>query len=148
MTQPLEQTAPAPIACNCGLGVLMCKTCPCTVTPDEARWLYNRGYGDRLMLNWIGDQQQPDAVFLMCAVKGFCGQIAPEQFHSSCTFLDGRDRCELHSKGLKPLEGATACCQRPNAAASELHDRITQLWMQPENQAFLERWKTKYLDIR
>lgn len=98
-----------PITCACQSCTAMCANTTCLPTPDEARALIRAGFGDRLatyrhpLLGWqmVGP-----------APKGMEGARDLTDTKRGCTFFDGQ-HCELHSIGLKPLEGRLAHHSRP-----------------------------------
>lgn len=60
----------------------------------EAAALMVAGYSDRLEVGrW-----------------GSVPMVAPKEVDGRCTFLDDKGKCQLHDKGLKPLEGRVAIC--------------------------------------
>jgi len=124
--------------CACKTCVSMCKTNPCWPTPNEVRELIKAGYGDRLMIDWWEDY--PEDIHLFCpASENFEKSRAPEAQDSieyfagwtkgRCTFLSKDNKCELHDKGLKPLEGRVATHKTENNKESErVRNYIVHLW--------------------
>ncbi len=91
----------------------MCAHSTCLPTPDEAKKLIDAGYGDRLArYEWQGcGWAVPNAVGP--APKGKAGKTLSTTQAGECTFRLEDGRCELHDKGLKPLEGRLARHDRP-----------------------------------
>lgn len=92
--------------CTCDTCVEMCSNRPCWPTPAESKAIQDAGYSSRLMRDyWVSDSHfDHDVDMLVPAIVGYEGGTAPTWPTGQCTFLkDGK--CELHDKGLKPLEG-------------------------------------------
>lgn len=110
----------SPSECGCEKCKQMCRT-PCLGTPEDIERLAIAGYADRLCLS------------LWCVGKmaGLTDKpltiVAPRQEPDGwCTFRLPDGRCELHDKGLKPLEGKLATC-RPRPADWTIDKDITWL---------------------
>lgn len=95
-----------PITCSCPKCQAMCANSTCLPTPDEARALIRAGFAARLATYKF--HPESDALsFIGPAPKGHEGARELTDTKRGCTFYaDGR--CELHSIGLKPLEGRLA----------------------------------------
>lgn len=98
-----------PITCACDRCRDACARSTCLPTPDEARALIRAGLGDRLATYEFDGQR-----FVGPAPKGQEGArgLWHTRHEGGCTFFDGR-HCELHARGLKPLEGRLAHHDRP-----------------------------------
>ncbi|QLE46489.1 hypothetical protein FD723_40470 (plasmid) [Nostoc sp. C052] len=138
---------------GCLHGVMMCQSNPCILTPEEAKNLIDKGFSDRLMIEWWdkdGDNNHPEFYFMSCAISGYEGILAPElpedpQLLDSwtkgkCTFLNQDNLCELHDLNLKPLEGHVACCHKSDAEGLILHHAIAQQWNTPQHQEFVRQY--------
>lgn len=94
-----------PIACNCSACRSMCEHSVCIPTPDEARALI------RLDPRRMARYEFPAGSVVAPAIKGKSGTLLSTR-EGPCTFY-GEHGCELHDKGLKPLEGRLARHDRP-----------------------------------
>ena len=93
------------VVCDCERCASMCAHSTCLPTPDEARALIRAGFADRLATyQWL---DAPGKRFVGPAPRGQDGARDLPHTRTGCTFFDGR-HCELHSLGLKPLEGRVA----------------------------------------
>lgn len=115
-----------PISCDCAKGVNMCKTRPCWGTPEEIAAIEKAGLGHRLMKDWWEGANR--TYFLAPAIRGFEGILAPTVPRGRCTFLTMDDKCELHDKGLKPMEGRVACCNNEIDGAT-VHRLVAETWL-------------------
>ena len=106
-------------SCTCKRCVLMCKTQPCLPTPDEARDLEAK-YPDRMVRLEMHYRVPPLKMWRkveVCSPKIVGQDTRNERDQGRCVFLDGEDRCELHNRGEKPLEGRLANHDQPTGAA-------------------------------
>lgn len=129
----------------------MCKRTPCWGTPSEVKKIIDAGLGSKLMLEYRENScvklKQVD--FLTPAVRGREGAQGPTFALGPCTFLDESDRCTLHDKGLKPLEGRVAIHVMekdddeifPIKKGDSLRDHLARMWQTPEAQAIVAAWK-------
>ena len=97
--------------CDCPKCAAMCANSTCLPTPSEARDLIRAGYGQRLATYRFWPDPKRMA-FVGPAPRGQEGARNLMHTRGGCTFFDGA-HCELHSKGLKPLEGRLAHHTRP-----------------------------------
>lgn len=145
---------------GCLWGKKMCQTNPCILTPQEAKALIDRGFSDRLMIDWwdkAGENNQPEFYFISCAIAGYENTLAPvlpedplalaSWIRGSCTFLNQENLCELHDLNLKPLEGHVACCQKNHSNALILHKAIIQQWNTPQYQEFVQYFMNKNYQV-
>jgi hypothetical protein len=98
------------------------------------------GYGDRLML----DDWPEEAEMLKPALKGEEGGLAPWRTSddNGCTFWkDGL--CELHDKGLKPLQGRLAYHGHSKEQREWIAWEIRKAWGGIEAREVLERWSQR-----
>lgn len=105
-------------SCTCKTCKEMCRR-PCWGTPVEVEKIIHAGYGKRLML-YFYDKSITDSIELLTpALKGGEGRSLHTEYfaqrNTSCTFQDKRGLCELHDKGLKPIEGRMSICAGPSA---------------------------------
>lgn len=123
---PLVDVSTVPTsACTCPACVSMCERRPCWGTPAEMDAIAAAGFGDRLMEDyWVADGG--DVAMLAPAIVGYEGREAPYWPNGRCTFLTTGGRCELHSPGLKPLEGRHASCA--SRASDIVRKEIVRLW--------------------
>lgn len=99
------------VVCSCKTCVKMCEHRPCWGTPEEIKKIIDAGYGSRLMMDyWVGVGEE-DTDVPSPAIVGYEGRRAPFIPQGRCTFLNAENLCELHDKGLKPLEGRVADCK-------------------------------------
>jgi hypothetical protein len=87
----------------------MCQHATCLPTPEEARKLIAAGFADRLA-RYEWNTPAPRAIGP--APAGLEGKTLQTTNLGRCTFFKN-DRCELHTLGLKPLEGRIAHHSRP-----------------------------------
>lgn len=161
-------------ACNCSSGVRMCHTTPCIGTVDDIERLIDAGYAKDLMLDWwvgqrtaddtassitkskndkesIAGKNNPfsdDLPYLAPALVGRESQAAPFGKTGSCTLLKD-NKCSVHDKGLKPLQGKFACCKSKAVYLDKdgdqviLDERIPILntWNTQRGKDLIERWK-------
>ncbi|MCC7017785.1 MAG: hypothetical protein IT564_11350 [Rhodospirillales bacterium] len=112
----------------------MCSFYPCWPTPDEAIALIAAGYGHSLMIDvWEDLGRCPVRLLCPKTVKG------KANIFSACSFFK-LQRCQLHTTGLKPLEGRLANHALPHRQRQEIHDEIAEMWDTPDVQAVVELW--------
>lgn len=99
------------VHCDCQTCASMCANSTCLPTPNEAQALIEAGYGPRLATYRFWPDRDNMAV-IGPAPRGREGSRNLMHTKRGCTFFDGR-HCELHSQGLKPLEGRLAHHDRP-----------------------------------
>lgn len=126
---------------DCDQGKSYCEAMPCWPTPNEAEKIIAAGLGRRLMNDyWVGDDMFPETHLVGPAIRGIEGYIAPYFKAGPCTFLTKDKKCELHDKGLKPLEGRTACCQT-DSTSDAVRRHIVKLWNEPKGKVVLTGWR-------
>lgn len=83
-------------SCDCDKCKSLCKSAPGIGTPAEMQAIRDAGLGHKLL---------PTA-YLSLSQYGIpvIDITAPKMTEQGCAFLDELGRCELHDKGLKPLE--------------------------------------------
>ena len=106
--------------CSCEKCKGLCKT-PCLGTPDDIEALIKAGYRNRLAITyWVPGM-------LLGLTKKPIKMIQPIQREDGwCTFRTSDGLCELHGKGLKPLEGKLASC-RPKPVGWTIQNDFTWL---------------------
>jgi len=116
-------------SCSCDVCVNMCRTRPCWPTPEQAAALMDAGYARRLSaVQVIAYTERGSRITaLVPAVSGKEGMVQDDLGAvGQCTFLDN-GLCELHDKGLKPLEGQVL-----------MHDKISDA----PRLKIMEQWKS------
>jgi hypothetical protein len=129
-----------PITCTgCIKGVKMCIDRPCWGTPQEIKAIIDAGYGDKLMQDyWSGELNGFDSPLVIGpAIVGHEGGNAPFWPTGRCALLTEDRLCSLHDAGLKPSEGAVACCKRGDDG---MHQRMAEAWATEEGQALAQEW--------
>ena len=140
-------------ACSCAKCISLCQN-PGWFAPDEARRAIAGGFADRMMLDyWI---TSPQNVYVLAPAAGRCAKDrAPNTeelfgdmpMHMSifnrptkgrCTFLNEKNRCELHDSGFKPMQCIAALGCEPGVFLST--EEMGQLWDNPEAQALVREW--------
>ena len=94
----MRKTGKKPVECKCQLCKMQCAKAPCIGTPADIEAIIKAGYGDRIVdASW--------AAGIMFGCMEVIDIFMPEQLpNGACAFFkDGL--CELHDKGLKPIEG-------------------------------------------
>ena len=124
-------------SCMCDECKQMCQR-PCWPTPEEAKKLIDAGYASRLMEDyWY--RSEGDIKILCPALKGYENRFTPFWPIGQCTFQDENGMCELHDKGLKPLEGRESLCH--DRTPENLRDKIVAIWDSSEAQKLVEEWE-------
>lgn len=114
--------------CSCNICKSMCKN-PCIPTPDEAMNLMNLGYNlDSRFFYLQHEDYNYDDVEVLLPYKNLdtC----------ACEFQNNEGLCELHDKGLKPLEGRLAL-HGVNYEDSS-HEVILSLWLTDKGKKVIE----------
>lgn len=126
--------------CKCQECVGYCLKRPCWPKPEEAEALINKGYAERLMLDyWVGDASDgSDIEIVSPAIVGYEGLPAPFWPQGMCTFLSADNLCELHSLGLKPFEGRVAIC---NKESPTLHEDSAYAWNNNKGRMVVLAWR-------
>lgn len=124
-----------PVTCACARCKAMCKHSTCLPTPDEARQLIAAGYRNRLTLyEWTNcGWAVPNAVGP--APKGKEGQTQHTTQAGECTFRLPDGRCDLHKRGLKPLEGRLA---RHDRAWIPIRTEVLRHWVGHDPRALMK----------
>lgn len=120
-----------PCQCSCEKCKSLCHT-PCLGTPEDIEALIQKGYGDRLVFTSWGVGVL--AGLTDKVIKMVQPRLEPNGW---CTFRREDGLCELHDKGLKPLEGKLASCKPKPAGWSLQKDftwLIAQTWLPLQDQ--------------
>lgn len=118
----------------------MCQHRPCWGTPEELTKIVQAGFGPRLMKDWWnGDDKRDYTEILSPAIVGSEGGDAPAWPTGRCTFLTQENKCELHDLGLKPTEGATACCSQDSSR--NVHFEMAKTWGTDEGRKAVQEWE-------
>ena len=137
------------VNCACDTCVAMCEEKPCHGTPDEIRRLMDAGYSDRVALYCCQN-------YSITPKLEYVEYLAPAPIHEQkgCTFLNA-GRCELHSRGLKPLEGRVVLHYTGKKKADDklfpipkgytLREYIASLWANEPAQQWVDAWKRSHL---
>lgn len=128
--------------CKCQTCSSMCRR-PCWGTPKEMQAIIDAGYGDRLMLDyWVGSEEgESSDTYLLCpALKGYESKETPwsPRSEKGCTFWK-RGLCELHDKGLKPLEARAVSCKIEEN--EDVHSYCASSWKNKKAQTLVNKWK-------
>jgi len=124
----------------------MCQRRPCWSTPEDAKNLISKGYGNCLMLDHYYDRDavdQHEFDILTPAVAGYEQQHAPFGLVGVCTFFKD-ERCKLHNLGLKPKEGREVWCRQSGDKANAIHHHIGMLWNNAGAQSIIDLWNNTY----
>jgi hypothetical protein len=122
---------------------------PCWASPEDAIKLIELEYGPMLMNDfWVGeryDNDDEDIEILGPAVVGYEGKRANGfiTFSGPCVFLTSEGACELHSLGLKPLEGRLALHGMESNKSYSIHKEIAMMWNNKEGQELVEKWRER-----
>lgn len=131
--------------CSCDICSKMC-TRPCWGTPEEIQKIIDAGLGHRLNKDFYGHSDRDDVNILGPALKGYegkhCAMIpkSPE----GCTFWKN-GLCELHTLGLKPIEGRLAYHDNDKESSTYIHQKmIPEAWDTDLGRSMVKQWCDKY----
>jgi hypothetical protein len=148
---------PKPECNGCMKGVAMCHNVPCIGTVEDIEKILDAGLGNNLMLDyWTGNPDidedssnifRKDVFYLAPATQGSQGKKAPFIRGGICAYLID-NKCSLHSKGLKPTQGRSACCKidnlyiDSNGEKRDIDERLPILmtWNTKKGKDLIERW--------
>lgn len=124
--------------CDCQECRIMCRR-PCWPTPDEAFELIAAGYAQNMMYDYWA-RIEGDIGVIAPALKGREGDHAPFMPYSEdgCTFWHN-GLCQLHDRGLKPLEGRMTYACRENEDGFD-REQLVALWDTDDGRAVVELW--------
>lgn len=123
--------------CDCEKCSFMCHA-PCCGTPEDMQKLIDAGYAKRLMLDDLPGG--PDCI--KPALKGYEGIQSPWDVASreGCTFWkDGK--CELHSLGLKPIQGKLSHHALNREENDQIGRIIDESWEDHKGDEVIKQWK-------
>ncbi len=128
-----------PTECDCARCSKMCHS-PCCGIPEDFEVLINNGYASRLML----DDWPDGETMLKPALKGYEGEIAPWETGTTegCTFWK-EGKCELHSLGLKPIQGRLALHGHSQSQLDEITTFLDDAWSDNKGEKVIEQWKNE-----
>lgn len=122
---------------------------PCWPIPSEIAPIIAAGEGHRLMLDWwVGnfrddnDEYDGDVYILCPANPGREGQEASSSFwilSEGCAFHTSDGLCQLHDRGLKPLEGRVAHHRQQNSKVN-VHELVARAWDTEEGRDVVAQW--------
>ena len=107
------------------------------------------GFGGKLMRDC--DELDEDVGILcganpgyegLCAVmdEGLSAMIVGSAIMTGCAFQLECGLCDLHGRGLKPIEGRIASCAE-SYDGEGLHEAVAATWDTDEGRRVLERWR-------
>jgi hypothetical protein len=105
------------VSCSCQQCQFMCERSPCFPTPEQVEQLINAGYKDKLMASWWADMNNLQVYALVAPIR---------REIKGCIFLNENRLCDLHDKGLKPLEGSLAMHDMPDHG---LREWVAKKWI-------------------
>lgn len=102
----------------------MCRRSPCFPDPEGVVRLISAGYKDHLRVSWHPAplHGQP-FIWPLIAPIGI-----PGPYGQQCIFFTSEGKCELHDKGLKPIEGQVAI---HNLEDGGLRKAVCFKWVSP-----------------
>lgn len=122
--------------CTCEWCVSCCMKMPCWGTPDEIRNIINAGLGAALMV--VETHHDGDIQVLCPSSSGRNDYYNYWPVRGKCVFVDDDNRCELHDRGLKPLEGRVTLHGKDHVG---LHEYVRATWQTYEGYAVIAQWK-------
>ena len=135
--------------CACQKCIGMCNR-PCWPLPEEAAYLIEQGYADRMMNDWWvgggeassdGDYQR-DIQIICPANTGNEGQRAPSWPTGTCTMLNAVELCDIHDV-CKPHEGRVA---HHDSDTGETHRAVAMAWNTDLGRSVVKLWKQAVYD--
>lgn len=122
--QEILEIEPPP-SCVCETCTKMCEREPCWGTPEEIQRIIEAGYGDKLCPEpWDGINIIPMRKMEYYGVDS----ESDIRYQMSCIFLENQ-KCILHEKGLKPIEGKLAHCSS-SKNPSDIREKLLSIWEQ------------------
>lgn len=134
-------------SCKCRSCQSMCCR-PCWGTPVDMRKIIDAGFGKALCEDtWFGDANEDNILLhvtftILCPnLKDNPRNVMPLLPYSEegCVFWN-KGLCDLHDKGLKPLEGKIAHHNRNKDYPSA----IALTWNSHEGKELIKKWREKY----
>lgn len=134
---------------------------PCWPTPEEANKLIQKGYANKLMLdywNYYEDDWGGNIEILCPANPGYEGEdapsteafsvfdmLSPTDLTSGCIMQNEKTGlCELHDKKLKPIEGRLNHHSEViggDDIINQTHEAVAMLWKSKEGLNIINKWK-------
>jgi len=131
----IEKSGSQPNECGCTKCQNMCKRASCLGTPSDILAIAEAGFADCLTPVTLAAGLKDNIPMVdLVIMPDF------EKEKGACTFFnDGK--CELHDKGLKPLEGRLAECKKKFYKADQMpHEYlIAHSWNNPRNQPIIAK---------
>ena len=123
--------------CRCRYCREQCKT-PCIGTPSDIQKLIEHGYKDKLEIC------ENTAGIVLGLTDKTTTIVAPKRTESgACIFFNEEKLCDLHSLGLKPLEGKlsfhTTMVEKKFIPKRSISWSILKEWEDPENKQIVEQ---------
>lgn len=127
-------------SCTCASCVNACQTNPGWFAPNDAKRALDAGLANRIMLDWWSDS--PEDIFILApAARGCEGSMAPDMPMSiffigswckgRCTFLNKKNRCDIHDSGHKPHQCRTFAS----------NETMRDMWNTKKGRALVARWR-------
>lgn len=135
--------------CSCESCKKMCKR-PCWGTPEDIQKIIDAGFGDRLGIDYMTNEDTSDTFMIQPVAKGYESKKAPFMpiTKAGCTFWkDGL--CELHHLKLKPIGGRLAYHIQKDSEkerllysenAYKLVSEIRETWENSEAREMVKKW--------
>jgi hypothetical protein len=136
--------------CSCQACKDMCKR-PCWGTPAEMEKIIAAGFGSKLMLDYY--VMDDETVYNLCgAFPGYEAKEAPfwpGPSHGKCMFLTPkRSLCQLHRKGLKPIEGRVAhhsdVVEKINKHFMNIHYLVELSWQTKRGRELIASFRKQF----
>lgn len=137
----IDKLGIVPSECSCESCKRICHA-PCCGSVEDFEKIIDSGYADRLMLDDLPDISNCGPI-LKPALKGHEGCQAPWEVRSSdgCTFWNKDRKCDLHDKGLKPIQGRISYHSAENYDLSLFAEINKSDWESERGVALIEKWK-------
>lgn len=138
----LDKLKILPSECSCEICKRMCHA-PCCGSVEDFEKLIDEGFAHRLMFDNLPSILD-GGNFLKPALKGHEGKQAPWQTRSlrGCTFWNESGKCDLHNKGLKPLQGKIANHSEDMGDKIDLFAEISKEdWESERGLRLIDKWK-------
>lgn len=129
-------------SCTCEKCQHACERIPGEMTPLEAERAIAAGEARRLMLNWYY-RRQGNVYWLMPAVTGSGGEVAPYWPKGRCMFLTDGNLCDIHYTAYKPIvcRQSFLCDEDKNARVLRKRD-LVRLWDTDKGRAVIKQWES------
>ena len=143
---------------GCLKGIAMCHNRPCFGTPEEFEKIIDSGFAKKLRIDYyvgradetnklLGKEYlekfpnpfKEDVLMLSGGTNSDINFNAPFWPTGTCKLLEN-DLCSLHSLGLKPHQGAKACCDDSKNEAEE-NIYYAHLWNTDKGREVIKKFK-------